>query len=52
MTRVAPGLRHPLARTAHHAVRHRRPRPAGDGTTGTIRTTSTTARTGNQEGLT
>jgi hypothetical protein len=46
MTRVTPGLRHPLARTAHHAVRHRRPRPAGDGTTSTI------ARTGNQEGLT
>lgn len=49
MTRVTPTPRHPLARTAHHAVRHRRPRPAGDGTTGT---TSTTARTGNQEGLT
>lgn len=49
MTRPATALRHPLARTAHHAVRRRRPRPAGDGTT---ITTSTIARTGNQEGPT
>lgn len=52
MMRVTPAPRHPLARTAHHAVRHRRPRADGDGTTGTTGTTSTTARTENQEGLT